>query len=352
MVFKNEQNAVWGWRGNTDFLLYQLWLTGGPAAVDPVLADRCSLSPCPNNVRVFGMVNSFSRFHPGDYGERFYTELKPFARYVFSRWGMRIQFTIFADGGDCGFNNPADQDAHAIRVANEIYDEPNVFGQVANEPSQHVNLPGGDARAYEIYLLIKAPGRMISTGALDWEHPGDYIDQHPPRSEDWPRKANDLKDSREATGRPAVADEIMGAAEEFIDGKRDTNPRNFADFAAVAQMEGNGSTFHSDSGILSRPFQPVQRSCAQAFFAAAAWVPPDATLAPYIRGGSVPGCNWLGESICQHDDASEVRTYAKILGNNGWVCQVQTARLVPTPCPGWAVYQPGPSTGLTEFVRV
>lgn len=354
LVFRDDSGAIWPYRGITCFLLYQLWLMGGPAAVDPVLADYLSLNPGPNVVRVLGMVNSFSRLHPQDWGERYFTELQPFVRYLFSRWGVRVEFVIFADSGDILMD--WELNSHAIRVANLIADEPNVFIEVANEPSQHSNLYGGDELAHDIYLLIRAPGRMIATGAGDGNFSGDYVTVHTPRDSQWPRKAKDLLDVRDICHDPAVADEPMGAAEVFIDGKRDTNPRNFADYAATAQLEGAGSTFHSDSGILARPLQPVQRACAQAFFSAAAWVPPQTQIEPFMRGAVGCPCCWThapgdADSPCQHDDNIETRSYGKILEPRVWVTQVQTLRDHPTPCPGWQVDTPGPSTGLTVFKR-
>jgi hypothetical protein len=355
-MFREESGKAWAWRGTDGFLLYLLWLTGGPAAIDPVLADWFSVAPetPPNTIRVLGMVNSFARLHPSDWGEKYYTELKPFARYLFSRWAVRFEFVIFADGADCGFSDYGVQDTHAVRVENEIGDEPNEMTEVANEPSQHNNLPGGDARAYEIYQLIKGPGRMIATGAYDWDHPGDYLTYHGPRDGapdyGWVRKANDLKDGCEATNRPTVGDEPMGSGENET-GSRDTNPSHFAQYAAIAAMNGSGSTFHSDSGILARPFQPVQRECARAFYQAAAWPLPDTQLAPYNRGDAAGPCSWLGTSICQHDDAIEQRSYGKIIEPHAWVCQVQTQRAQPTACAGWQADQSGPSQGLTRFRR-
>jgi hypothetical protein len=355
LVFKDEQNAIWPYRGMTNFLLYQLWLMGGPAAIDPTMADYLSLNPGPNTMRVLGMVNSFARLHPQDWGETYYTELKPFARYLFSRWSCRFSFVFCADSAD--IMSDAELDAHIDRAA-EILDEPNAFGEVANEPSQHSNLNGGDARAYAIYQRIKGPGRMIATGAGDGSYAGDWVTIHPPRSADWPRHLKDELDVRQIAHVPVVSDEIMGAAEVAIDGKRDTDPGNFADAAAVGQLEGAGSTFHSDSGILSRPLQPIQRSCAVAFFQAAAWVPAQTQIELFMRGEEQGdgGCHWTyapldAPAICHHSDDLETRSYGKIIEPQCWVTQVQTQRSQPTACAGWQADQSGPSQGLTRFRR-
>jgi hypothetical protein len=357
LVFRDSGGAVWPWRGATCFLLYQLWLIGGPAAVDPVLADYLSLQPGPNTMRVLGMVDSFARLHPQDW-PNYYDQLQPFAQYLWSHWQVRFEFVIFADSGDI-LPDAGDRERHAQRVVDTLAGEPNVFFEVANEPSQHSNLPGGDAEAYDLYLKIRRPGVMVATGAGDGYYAGDFVTVHTPRDSDqWMRRAKDLLDVRLIANVPCVADEPMGAAEQAIDGKRDTEPRNFADYAATAQLEGAGSTFHSDSGILSRPLQPVQRSCAVAFFAAAAWVPPLCQVEPFMRGEERGdgGCHWTyapGEAPapCHHSDDIELRSYGKIIEPQCWVTQVKTQRPAPDPCPGWAIDAPGPSVGLTVFRR-
>jgi hypothetical protein len=352
LVFRDEKGAIWPWKGITAFLAYQLWLIGGPAAVDPPVADYLSLPNRPNTLRVFGMIDTFARLHPQDWGPKYYNQLQPFMRYLFSRWSVRAEFVIFADA-QIIMPDHGEQDAHAIRVSDLIGTEPNVFEEVANEPS--AKLPGGDARAYEIYQLIKRPGRMIATGAGDGNYAGEYVTVHTPRDAEWPRKAKDLLDVRNIAHVPCVADEPMGA-DEVASGSRDTNPRNFADYAATAQLEGAGSTFHSQSGVFTRPLQPIQRQCAEAFFAAADWVPPEAQLQQFMRGAMPAGCNWTyapgdAPSICQHDDAIETRSYGKILEPQCYVVQVQTKRLQPTQCAGWQADQSGPSVGLTRFRR-
>jgi hypothetical protein len=354
LVFRDEQGAIWPWKGFTAFTLYLLWLIGKGAAVDQPVSDWLSLRHRPNTLRVLGMVNSFARLHPQDW-TGYYDELQPFVRYLFSKWAIRVEFVIFADSGDI-MPDAGQQNDHARRVADLIGDEPNVFLEVANEPSQHSNLSGGDERAYEIYHMIKRADRMVATGAGDGSFSGDFVTVHTPRDLEWPRKAKDILDVRDIAHDPSVADEPMGASEVWQEGKRDTNPRNFADYAAVAQLVGAGSTFHSDSGILARPLQPIQRECAEAFFAAADWVPSPAQIEIFNRGGTVPGCNWThapgdAESPCQHDDSIEVRSYGKILEPFYYVSQVQTKRDQPKACAGWQADQSGPSTGLTRFRR-
>jgi hypothetical protein len=356
LVFRDEAGAIWPWRGFTAFTLYLIWLDQGAAGVDAVVSGW--LSACgpvkPNVLRVLGMVDSFAHLWPQEHPD-YYDQLQPFARHLWSRFAIRIEFVIFADSGII-MSDLREQDAHAFQVTRALEAEPNVFFEIANEPSQHENFPGGDERAYDMYLWLSLPSLMIATGAGDGTNHGDYTTPHTPRDDQWPRKAKDLLDVRDISHVPSVGDEPMGAAEVFIDGKRDTNPRNFADYAATAQLEGAGSTFHSDAGINGTPMGPVTASCAQAFFAAAAWVPPQCQIEPFMRGQINTPCTWThapGDvpGPCQHDDAIEIRSYGKIIEPQCWVTQVQTQRAAPTPCPGWVVDAPGPSQGLTVFRR-
>ncbi len=238
LVFRDEAGAIWGWRGATSFLLYQLWLMGGAAAVDPTIADWMSLRNRPNVLRWLGMVNSFSRLHPQDWPE-YYDELQPFQRHLWSRWQIRGECVIFADSGDI-MPDAGDRERHAQRIVDALAGEPNVFIEVANEPSQHSNMPDGDEEAYALYLKVRRPGVMVATGAGDGQYAGDYVTVHTPRDGEpdwpWPRKARDLLDVRQIARVPCVADEPMGAAEVRINGKRDTAQTNFADYAAVAQQ--------------------------------------------------------------------------------------------------------------------
>jgi hypothetical protein len=355
LVFRDEAGAIWPWRGFTAFTLYLVWLTDGAAGVDALLSDWFSkCGPVPFNVvRVLFMVNSFAHLWPQEHAN-FYDELQPFARHLWTRWSCRLECVIGADSGD--IMSDAEFDAHAARVVDTLEDEPNLFFEVANEPSAHTNLPGGDARAYDIYLKLKRPGVMIATGAGDGNYAGDYVTVHTPRDDQWPRKAKDLLDVRDIAHVPSVGDEPMGAAEVAIDGKRDNNPRNFADYAAVAQLEGAGSTFHSDPGINGQALGPNVTTCAQAFFASAAWVPPPCQIEPFMRGQIGNPCTWThapGDvpGPCQHDDSIETRSYAKIIEPQCWVTQVQTQRAQPTACAGWQADQSGPAHGLTRFRR-
>ena len=352
---------VWAWRGQTAFTLYLVWLTQGSGAVDALVSDWLTHSGGKLNVlRVLGMVNSFAHLWPQEHAD-YYDQLRPFVQHLWSRFAIRVEFVIFADCGDI-IPDSAEQNRHAVAVADAIGDEINVFLEVANEPSQHVNLPGGDPRSLEIYHLIRFPGRMIALGGSDYDHyMGDYGTMHTERSDDWPRTTHDLMDATNATGRPWVGDEPMGFAEvEFPPegGHRSTSPRDGADYAATAAMLSAGSTFHNDPGLYGRPMGPIVSECCRAWFAAAAWVPSEAQLAYFQRGEEHGdgGCHWTyapgdAPAPCHHSDAIEVRSFGKILEPFCYVSQVQTQRSAPIPCAGWVVDQAGPSVGLTRFRR-
>ena len=77
---------------------------------------------------------------------------------------------------------------------------------------------------------------------------------------------------------------MFGFAEVANGDRRSDSVEDAAYFAATAALMGAGSTFHSDGGILSQLWGPVQAAAARAWFDAAKWVPVEAQLWPYQRG--------------------------------------------------------------------
>lgn len=352
LAFKTEDGKVWSWRGMTGFLLYQRWLEK-KEGIDPLIENWMTASGLskvsPNVIRVFGMVNSFSHWWPQEHPD-YFDQLRPFVDHLWNKYGLRVEFVIFADTGEI-MPDVNEQNAHAERVVETLKDAPNVFIEIANEPSAHVNMPGGDARAYELCQRVRNRGLLIASGAGDGQNAGDYVTPHTPRDEEWPRKAKDVLDVRDVSGKPTVGDEPIGFAEVEKPGSRATSATDAAYYAAAAALMGAGSTFHSDCGVNTVMLEPVQAKALAAWMAAASWVPSDAQLSPYMRGGSIPGCNWVGESVCAHDDARELRSFGKIIGNEAWVVQIRTDRTAPSPCSGWVIDSAGPSVGLTKFYR-
>lgn len=213
-----------------------------------------------------------------------------------------------------------------------------------------------------IDALVFPPGLIWASGDYDVESPtfilGMYVTYHTDRKPEWPRTPRSLAELRDDIGggthTPVVADEPTGAAEGARGDSRSATPEDFGAFAACAALMGAGATFHSDDGIASRPFGPVQQACAEAFFAALRYIPAECQFAPYVRGGA--GDRPVGDLPVVHYDLEEgahpaaLRTYAKELGGTAWYVRIRP-RGTTVARPGWRVVEePWPGIGKAERV--
>ena len=361
LVFRDDRGAIWPWRGTDGFLLYLHWLKER-AGIDAVVANwltcggLCRDTP-PNTIRVLGMVNSFAHLWPQEHAD-YYSQLRPFVDHLWSAFRVRVEFVIFADAGVV-MPDRAQEDRHADAVLAAFEDAPNVFLEVANEPSQHTNLPGGDAEAFRHYQRLKGRGLLIATGAGDGSNAGDYVTVHTPRDNEWPRKAKDLLDLRDAVHRPVVGDEPIGFAEVARPGSRATSAGDAASYAAAAALLGAGSTFHSDSGVAYELFGPVQAAAAAAWHTAAAWVPPAAQLSPYQAGGAGGGAG-IGDMPLVHfnrDDPAHAgdgasATFCKLTDGVEYCAAVRPGpQWTAVGRAGWRVLATGPAHGLVTLSR-
>lgn len=364
LTFRRADNSIMPWRGFTAFQLYLQWLKLGPGqSFDTTVTNwltcggYCPPGKGPNVLRVLGMVDSFAHLWPQEHGERYYEQLKPFADYLWTGWHARIEFVIFADA-QIIMPGRAMQNTHAERVLQMLLPVENVFLEIANEPFK--NLPGGGRVAFEIGKTLQARGPPIASGDYDepWLTQLDYITVHTSRDNEWPRKVKDLLDIRDGpiylpnggaswrSNRPVVGDEPIGFAETDRPGSRSVSPQDAAHYAAACAMFSAGCTFHSDAGIVHGPLGVIQAAAAKAFFGALTWVPVEAQLAQYRRGGEEPGCRWAGgESLVEHDDRLELRSFGKQIGDRAWAVQIRSTRSNPTPCGGWKILEQ-PQAGL------
>ena len=334
-AIRDAHNQCWQWRGFTDFLLFYRFLTD--VDIEPFLTERSGLGA--NILRVLSMVGwdeCSPRFYPQNFPD-YYEDLRDFAHLLADR-GLRLELTVFADA-QIVMPDANERKLHLQDCLQTLQECWNVVIEIANEPFK--NLPGGDQEAIDLGQEAQGHGLLIATGEYSSWLPLDTCDYgttHCDRTEDWPRRAKDLMDRCDSSDKtPWIGDEPVGAAEVLDPWRRDTNPDNFAWYAATCQMFGPGATFHCEDGIHSRtPIGPVQTECAKAFFWALHWMPTDALLHPYQRGdmGSDAG---IGNMPILHNDALETRSYCKGNGSQEWCVQIQTSRDHATPRDGWRV---------------
>jgi hypothetical protein len=100
---------------------------------------------------------------------------------------------------------------------------------------------------------------------------GDFVAVHLSRARDkWNqvRRVRELLALSEATGKPCLNQEPIGADEQSIAGKRESDPAFYFTLGALNRLFLGGSgVFHSQSGLLAERLGPNQRRCAEAYLA-------------------------------------------------------------------------------------
>ena len=247
--------------GCTDFLLYRRYLDGED--ITPLLAERQALG-C-NMVRVFGMchwipVNEFGKpaFKPQDYGERFYTSLKPFVALCAS-YGLYVYWSTFPDNGII-MPNLGEKQAHHKRVISELKGTSALY-ELTNEVDAH-DFNYVDASQFERPTsLLSCAG---SQGEGDHPYYWDFFDFHPRR--DYPAH---IKDCNLADNPNFLKghDGILGEPDRY-GWQGNLNALQAFESAGSSRGTSLGIVFHSRRGVRSELFDSETRNCAEAFISA------------------------------------------------------------------------------------
>jgi hypothetical protein len=195
-----------------------------------------------------------------------YRNLPPFLGWARER-GLHVYLPYITEAG-LGY----DLADHVREVESIVAGRDNVLRSAANEsnhPSQ-----GGRLTPERCRDMVALMGGQASFGAdLDDESTayagGAFVSSHLNRSRpawNWVRRVREQLAVSESTGRPVLSGEPMGAAEQAIAGKRESDPALFLTLGALNRLflGGNG-VFHSEDGLWARPLGPRQRECAAAF---------------------------------------------------------------------------------------
>jgi hypothetical protein len=237
--------------------------------------------------------------------------------------GLILELVVLAD---CSLvplmATVAQQQAHLAAVAAAVAGVPNILLSQGNEWQSNGWAPKTTNASYDDRPVGICSSAGSSNGnEVPPQPPWDYLEDHPGRDDKWPRGAKQLEEwfvglpsYNPGAKRPCVASEPMGAAEVAIPGSRSDVPDDFYWFAATAMLMGAGATFHSQNGIDSVLFQPVQMACALSWVAAMAAVPADAQTWAYSRGG-------LPDFPLVHDETWYLKAYGRV-DNNQAVCVI------------------------------
>jgi hypothetical protein len=308
--FRTADGALWLAKGSSDFTLFQRFHDGED--ILPILRQRIAAGA--NHVRVFSMLRwDDVTFTPADWPD-YYTTLDRFFAYL-GRAGLRCELVLLADSTMPLPHQRAHVDT-TVAIARSHW---NVLLELTNEV-------GHPSNAVDVSRFNWPRDVLISQGSglADAMPPvpgWSYLSFHPGRSADWPRKLKSARELEDAYGKPCANNEPMGAAEVPETGRRSTNVHDFYDAGVVAALHCTGATFHSQAGLRSELWGPVQEACARAFYQGLTAVPVEARTWTYTRGG-------LAECPVDYDHCS--RVFVQYTQNEAWGIAVQ-------PDPKWTL---------------
>lgn len=163
-------------------------------------------------------------------------------------------------------------DAHVRELEQITAGRDNVLKLVGNEldhPSQGGRL--SPERVRDLALRMAGTvgyGATIEDDESQKYAGGHFVPVHLDRGRDtWNqvRRVREIEAMSASTGKPAINQEPIGAAEERIAGKRESDPSVFFAMGVLNRLFEVGGVFHSTDGLNARVLGPNQRRCAEAF---------------------------------------------------------------------------------------
>ena len=250
-----------------------------------------------------------------------YDRLPAFCEDAHSR-GLNVEASALTDSRE-GNHEAYDRRSHYAAVADRI-DNYDILER-ANEPyhpTQYELTP-------EFLNGLPMPGRgvIVANGAaeddesLEYVGNGHYVTQHLDRGRDvWNmvRRVRELMAVSEATGKPVLNNEPIGAGEHDESGRRCADPAIHYTMGALNRLFGVGGIFHSTNGLTADPLGPRQRECAEAFIEGSfVWADPE-TQFTYKNVGHSDSpivSATFNEGNLNHPGCT--RSYSFVIGNTG-----------------------------------
>ncbi len=265
-----------------------------------------------NAMRVFGMwAHGDGIFDARAYGSDYFPLLRGTADTL-KQLGFHLYFVPFTDQVDGSpiLMTSNDRVLFMDHVRDALTGCTNVLVEGGNEDWKN-GLVTGDLKFGNLLGCRSAP--PSGTDHRQYGSLLQWTNDHTPRDGEWPRKAKDLLETARLgignippTYLPALGGEPMGIFETDVSGSRSSNPRDHADYAAVAEIYSAGMVMHGDRSSMQfcMPPGPQGQKCAEAI--AAVWragIPADTVLQHYTRGG-------FADCPVAHDDSLALRTFA------------------------------------------
>lgn len=240
--------------------------------------------------------------------------------------GLYVYVTAVT-GAASGF----DVEAHLRSVATTCAAHPNCLLEAANE----IGHPTQSSTVNTIPTFLSIARRSIPVGVV-WalgsplgrdemdpqgHYPTDgglFNDSHLDRGRDdfnQVRRIREIAGISEATRKPAMSGEPIGANEIRQPGRRNNDPEFFYTMGVLCRGFEVGCVFHSEDGLNARPLGPVQKQCAEAFIKGWNAIPTQARL-EYQNAGHA------NSPVDKADFTKVVRAYSFITGPEGWTVLV------------------------------
>jgi hypothetical protein len=261
--FVDASGRRFEWRGLTAFRLVELIAHGREKEAIAFLdwSARNTLTV----VRVLSMAEGLFQLKPEE-GLKALPRLLELA----AARGLHVEIVALADTAAIKL----DLERHTKAIATIAAANSNALVEIANEPWH----PTQDPRLHDPAFVRKladliprdVPVALGSVEANDGYSAGRYVTWHAPRSPadgGWGH-VQELRagaDLAARFGKPVVSDEPIGAAEQFIPGRRDNDPQRFAAAAALTRLAGLGATFHYEGGLQARIPTGTELACFEAW---------------------------------------------------------------------------------------
>jgi hypothetical protein len=262
-VFVRADGSRFEWRGISAFALLEQIAHGRSAEAEAYLTWAASQRL--TVVRVLVMAQHLFRLSPAE-GRGALPRLLELA----ARRNLYVEIVALADTASV----PVEFESHVRDVGAIAARYPNALVEIANEPAHSTQ----DARLHTVDGLKPLASLIpeavpVAFGSAEYGDAfagGDYATYHFPRdtgADGWGHVRALASGAAlvERWRKPVVSDEPIGAAAQFVPGRRDDDPRRFAAAALMTRVAGLQPTFHYEGGLLAQ--QPAGRE-QEAF---AAW---------------------------------------------------------------------------------
>lgn len=318
-----QTGVLWKWRGVSAFPLYANWLDGQ----SPDTFCRWARDNGLNVLRIFGVYcGTLGRLVPSDH-PNYYAGLTPFLDAI-GRHGLAVEWTMFADMQTDPLKT-LDVQGHYHQVCELLAGRPGIVIEVCNEPFKN----GLDPLAvYTPYNEVLQALGLYDIQNSQLPH-AEYLTDHTPRDDEWPRKAKDILElTRGPSGPdftplqiPGICDEPMGIGVPQ-GGRRSMNKSDMASYHALAALFGSGSTIHGDFGLQGRLPNPAEQEVVNAITETWTKVPPAAQTWTYTAG-HFADCPLVNNGL---------RTYGMVRDNTAVMVRVRPTE-PPVAQHGWTI---------------